>query len=234
MVSVEKAVIARLSKEGEHFEVMVDSELALELKKGKAVSIENVLAVSDIFRDARKGERASEEDLQKHFGTTDHLRVAEQIIKAGQIQLTTEQRRRMVEEKRKQIADIISRQGINPQTKLPNPPGRILNAMEQAHVRIDPFKSAAEQVQEVVSQIRSIVPISFERVEVAIKVPLESAGRVSSLIRSMVQIKKEEWKSDGWVALVELPAGLQGEVYDKLNSMTSGKAEAKVIKRIEV
>ena len=234
MVSVEEAVIARLSKEHEHFEIMVDSELALELKRGGQVDIENVLAVRGVFKDAKKGERVPDEDLQKHFGTVNIQEIARKIVTDGQIQLTTEQRRKMTEEKRKQIADIISKQGINPQTKLPNPPTRIMNAMDQAHVVVDPFRKANEQVKGVVDQINSIVPISFERVEVAIKVPLDSAGRVSSLIRNMVQLKKEEWKSDGWIGLVEMPAGMQGEIYEKLNSMTSGKAEAKVVRHLEI
>lgn len=233
MVSVEKAVTARITKGGTTFEILVDSEKALQLKKGSPVSIENILAVNEVFKDARKGERVSSTDLQKAFGTTDVFKVAEEIIRHGDVQLTTEQRRAMVEEKRKEIAGIISKQGINPQTKLPHPPARILNAMEQAHVAVDPFKSANEQVEKVLEQVQEVIPISLERVEIAIRVPIEFAGKASSVMRNMLKLKKEEWKTDAWICLVEIPAGMQGEIYEKLNSLTAGRVEVKVVRRIE-
>jgi ribosome maturation protein SDO1 len=234
MVSVEKAVIARLTKGGADFEILVDSVKALEFRQGKPHGMEGILAVNDVFKDARKGERVSPSDLEKAFGTADVLQVAATIIREGQLQLTTEQRRDMVDEKRKQIADIISKQGINPQTKLPNPPNRILNAMEQAKVTVDPFRPAEEQVNGVVDQIQSVIPIGFERVEVTIRIPVQYAGKAGALVRRMAPIKKEEWKSDVWVAVVEIPAGMQSDIYDKLNKVAGGQVDIKVTKRAEV
>ena len=131
MVSVEKAVIARLHKKGVNFEILVDPDKSLEMKRGGAVAVEDVLAAQEIFKDAHKGERASAQDLEDCFSTADIMKVAEAIVKHGVIQLTTEQKHHMIEEKRKQIADIISKQGIDPKTKTPHPPQRILNAMDQ-------------------------------------------------------------------------------------------------------
>jgi len=82
----------------------------MEFRKGKDIGIDSILAVQDIFKDADKGERAGAHELEKHFKTSDIFKVAEEIIRHGEVQLTTEQRRRMLDEKRKQIADIISRQ----------------------------------------------------------------------------------------------------------------------------
>jgi len=231
MVSLEDAVIARIHREGKNFEILVDPELALEFRKGKPLSIDNILAVRDVFIDAKKGDRPSTEDLQKAFHTTDSSQIAEVILKQGDIQLTTEQRKRLVEEKRKQIATIISKQGIDPKTQLPHPPQRILNAMEQAKVGIDPFKPAENQIEGVLKKIESILPISIERIQIAVKIPLEHAGKASSLIRSFALIKSEEWKGDGWYALLEIPAGMQAEIYSKLNNLTKGSVEVKVVKK---
>ena len=232
MVSLEKAVIARITKEHSHFEIMVDSELAMEFRRGKPISIESILAVQDIFKDANKGERAGAHELERHFGTSDVFKVAEEIIRHGEVQLTTEQRRRLLEEKRRQIADIISRQGINPQTKLPHPPARILNAMEEARVSVDPMRAAQEQVEAVLGKIQPIIPIAFQRLEVAIKVPAEHAGRLASHIRSIATVRKEEWTGASFFALIEIPAGMQAEIYKKLNDLTGGRVEAKVIREI--
>lgn len=231
MVSVEDAVIARVSKGHEHFEILVDPEMVLKFKKGESVSIGKMLAVNDVFKDARKGEKVSSSELEKNFGSSDIIKVAEKILKEGDVQLKTEQRREMVDEKRKQIATIISKQGMDPRTKLPHPVQRILNAMEQAHVNIDPFKPAQVQVKLILDKIQEIIPISLEKVEVAIKIPVAFAGKANNIIREMTEIKREEWKQDHWFAVVEIPAGMQADIYEKLNSLTSGRAEVKQIKR---
>ncbi|MEM5872233.1 MAG: ribosome assembly factor SBDS [Candidatus Aenigmatarchaeota archaeon] len=234
MVSVEDAVIARISKGGMSFEILVDPDKAFEFKKGKEIDIDSILAVKEIFKDARKGERHSSEDLRKVFNTTNFWDVAKIILKEGDLQFTTEQRHRLVEERKKEIATIISRQGMDPKTKLPHPVTRILNAMEEAKVSIDPFKSAKDQVKYVLDKIQEVLPISLEKIEVAIRVPIEYAGKANAIVREITTVKKEEWTSDYWIALIEIPAGIQADVYEKLNKLTSGKVEVKIIKEHKI
>ena len=58
---------------------------------------------------------------------------------------------------------------------------------------------------------------------------MQFAGKASSIIRNIAPVKKEEWKSDAWVAILEIPAGMQSVIYEKLNDLTSGQVEVKVI-----
>ena len=160
--------------------------------------------------------------------------ISASIIKHGELQLTTEQRRRFTESKKKQIADIISKQGVDPKTKAPHPQQRILNAMEEAKVHVDPFREARDQIKEVLEQLRSVIPISMERVEVSIRVPMNYAGKASAVVRSIAPVKAENWGGDAWTAIIEIPAGMQSEIYDKLNNLTGGTVEAKVIKEHKV
>ncbi len=234
MVSVDNAVIAKMHKSGEEFEILVDPEKALEFKKGRDYDIKNILAANEIFKDAKKGERASTHEIDKAFGTSDVFEAARTIIKEGEVQLTTEQRRKHIDEKKKQIADIISKQGVNPQTKMPHPPQRILNAMDEAHLSIDPFKPADEQVKAVLDAIRDIIPISFETIEVMITIPVSHAGKAASVLHSISPVKNEEWKADTWSGMIEIPAGRQTEVYEKINGLTAGTAEVKVVSRKNV
>lgn len=234
MVSIENATIARISKGNLNFEILVDPNLALDFKKGKDIAIENVLAIQEVFKDSKKGERASKEELEKFFNTSDVFKIADYIINDGEIQLTIEQRRKFIEDKRLQIANLISKHGIDPKTKLPHPVQRILNAMEQAKVNIDAFKSANQQVGNILAKIQIIIPISLERVEIAIKIPIEYAGKANSIIREITPVKKEEWQSNAWYALLEIPAGMQSEIYEKLNKLTVGKAEIKIVKEHKI
>ena len=232
MISVEKAVIARLTKSGERFEILVDPEKALKIKMGKDFDLDEFLASQEIFEDAKKGLKSSEEKLNKAFGTSDREIIVKRIIREGEVQVTTEQRKRMIEEKKKAIANIISKRGVNPQTGVPNPPDRILRAMEQAKVRVDLEKRVEEQVDSIVKSIQTIIPIKFEKVQIAIKVPPSFAGKAANIIRNFGSLLKEEWSSDGsYICLIEIPAGLQQDIYDRLNSLTHGQVEVKIVKK---
>jgi len=234
MVSVEDAVIARITKAGMTFEILVDPDKALEFRRGKEMDIDAILAISEIFKDSRKGDRHSSEELYKAFGTTNIWEVARKILKEGDVQLTTEQRHRMTEEKKKEIAATIARQGMDPRTKMPHPVSRILNAMAEAKVHIDPFKPAKEQLKLVLDKIQEVLPISLERIEVAIRVPIEFAGKANAIVREITDVKKEEWTSTAWIAIIEIPAGIQADIYDKLNKLTAGKVDVKIVKEHKI
>ena len=231
-ISLDKAVIARLSSHGKNFEILVDPYLALDVKKGKEVAIEDLVVIPEVFEDSAKGERCSSEDLNRVFGTNNFKTIAYKIIRKGEVQLTTEQRRRMREERRREIANIIARRAIDPQRNVPHTPQRILNAMEEAKVKIDEMQPAEAQVERIVNALKPILPISMETLEIAIKIPSQYVSKAYGKISGFGKLKKEEWKNDGsWVVFVEIPAGLQGEFYNLLNSLTKGDIEVKIIKK---
>ncbi len=230
MVTLEDAVIARLEYYGDRFEILVDPDLASDFKRGEDIKIEEILAVEEVFKDAKKGDKASEEAMNKAFDTTDPLEAATIIIRKGQVQLTAQQRRDMQEDKRKMVVAKIARDAINPQTKLPHPARRIEIAMEEAKVRIDPFKSVDEQVNITLKAIRRLIPIKLEKVKVAIRIPGEDTGKVYGVIPEFGKTLKEEWQQDGsWVAVVEIPGGMQESFYQKLSEITHGQVETKIL-----
>jgi len=226
----EKFTIARLTKENEHFEILVKSQKALDYRNGKISGITEVLAAETIFSDANKGTRAAEDNIRKAFGTTDELKVADIIIKKGTLQLTTEQRRKMVEDKRRQIIDYISRQAVDPKTNLPHPPLRIENAMEQIRYPIDPYKTVEEQSKEIVKLLRPILPLKIEQLQIATTIPAQHSVRAYGALKGYGSIKREEWRSDGsWYGVIEMPAGSYASFLNKLGDVTKGSGEAKVV-----
>src|SRR5436309_14606118 len=169
--------------------------------------------------------------MMEFFGTTEPLGVANQIIQRGEIQLTTEQRRQVLEAKRKQIVQYIAANAINPQTGAPHPPQRIENAMEEAKVHIDPFKPVEEQVKEVLDALRPLIPIRFEKARIAVRLGAEDAAKSYGDIKAFGTILREEWQRNGaWVGVVETPAGMQTEFLNRLHAKTKGNVEAKVLK----
>jgi len=227
----ERFTIARLTHEGEHFEILVKPQPALSYRLGKVTSISEVLVTDTVFTDSNKGLKPSEDKLSKAFGTTDPLKIASIILKKGTLQLTTEQRKQLIEEKRKRIISFISRQCVDPKTNLPHPPIRIERAMGQIHFSIDPYKEVEEQAKEIVKLLRPILPLKMEKVSVAIHIPPEHASKVYGTAKGFGTIKREEWRADGsWFAVVELPAGLYGPFLEKLGDMTRGKLETKMVR----
>ena len=109
MVSLDDAVLARLEKGGERFEILVDPTLVEKWKKNQdSVSMDEILAIESVWSDARAGERPTGESLERVFGTSDVIECSIRIIREGSIQLTTAQRKAMVEEKKRQIVNEIA------------------------------------------------------------------------------------------------------------------------------
>jgi len=226
-MGLEKSVIASISIQGDRFEIYVDPNLAMDFKLGKKKDFNNVMLAEEVFKDAKKGERASAEKLKKYFGTTDPLEIGKKIILDGDLPITTEQRRQMVEEKRKKIVAILARETIDPRTNAPHPPQRIEKAMEEVKLHIDPFKPAENQVNEVISALRIVLPMKIDTARYAVRIPAELAQKVYGSLKSY-NIQKEEWQGDGsLIALIEIPAGMQTEFLDRINKLTAGKAQIK-------
>jgi ribosome maturation protein SDO1 len=234
MVSLDDAVIARYDTHGERFEVLVDPQIVSKIRNNEELeekfNIVDYAAIDTVFTDSNKGTRASDESMMKIFNTTDFQGVAMEIITKGEIQLTTDQRKEMMENKRKQIVQTIVRNAINPKTKTPHPPQRIELAMDEAKIGVDPFKSVDAQVQDILKKLQPIIPIRFEKMVIAVRLTGEDYGKCYGDIKNFGNITKDEWQKDGsWIGLVELPAGLKAEFIDKISSKTKGNADIKLI-----
>ncbi len=222
-------VIARYEKGGRKFEILVNPGKAFKMREGEKVPIDEVLVGDYIYKDARKGDRASPEEVRKVFGTDDLKKVAEVIILKGELHLTTEQRRKLLEAKRKLIINYIARSAVDPKTKTPIPPHRIEKAMEEARFSVDLYKSVEEQAAHAIKAISRHIPIKIARAVITVKVPPQHAGRAYSELRKLGEVKKEKWLNDGsYTVEIEVPAGMQAEVIDSINRATKGEAEVEV------
>jgi ribosome maturation protein SDO1 len=233
MISLEEAVTARLESHGARFEVLVDPDAALAIKRGEFKGdIEDVIAAEDVFENASRGDRPAEEDLEKVFETTDPLEIIPEVIERGEIQITAEQRREMQEQKHKQLVDRIMRNAVNPQMdNAPHPPDRIESALEEAGFSVDPMEPVGQQVDDALDALRPVIPIRFDEITVAVQVPANYAGSAQARIRQFGELEREEWQNDGsWIGVVTFPAGMQNEFYDLVNEITSGEAETQIIK----
>ncbi len=221
--------IVKFSFEGEKFEILVKPDPALEYKLGKKKDISSVLVSDEIYTDSSKGTRASTEKLLKAFKTDDTTAIAEQIMQKGDLNLTTDQRRKMIEEKRKQIVEFIAKTYVDPRSHLPHPPLRIEQAMKDARASIDPQKSVDAQVKDIVEKLRSIIPLKSENLDLEIIIPAQYAAKSYSVLKSAGTLKREDWLANGSLkAILEIPAAARPHVIDRLGSVTKGTATVEV------
>lgn len=233
MISLEDAVTARLESHGTRFEVLIDPDAALAIKRDEFDGdLEDVIAAEDVFEDASRGDRPAEEDLLDVFDTTDPLVIIPEVVKRGEIQITAEQRREMQEQKRRQLIDQIARNAVNPQMNdAPHPPDRIEAALDEAGFQVDPMEPIESQIDDALDALRPIIPIRFDEITIAVRIPAEYAGKAQARVRSFGELESEEWQNDGsWIGVVRFPAGLQDEFYNLVNEQSNGQAETRIVR----
>ncbi|MBP5203727.1 MAG: ribosome assembly factor SBDS [Candidatus Methanomethylophilaceae archaeon] len=230
MVSLDDAIMARLESHGETFEILLDPKVVDLVKQGKEFDIVEYMAVEDVFKNASKGTKPAEDKIKEAFGTDDIGEIARKIVEKGEIHITAEQRKEMLEAKRQQVIAFIAANAINPQTHTPHPPLRIQLALEEAKFHVDPFKPLQKEIDEAMKLLRPLLPIRFEKARIAVKLNGADYGRCYDDIIHYGVVEREEWTPDGsWIGLMEVPGGLTNEIADKLKHKTKGTASVKLI-----
>lgn len=221
MVSLDDAVLARMEKAGKRFEILVDPDLVEKWKLDpSSVELDDLLAMDEVFHDARGGERVPDELKIEIFGSTDINEIIKIIFDKGSIQLTTSQRKARVEMMRQKIIHAIHSDAIDPRSKTPHPRTRIELALEESRYSVDPFKPVDKQIEEAINKLRPLIPLSFELLQLAFKIPSSGYGKASQILRKYQ--RKEEWLSDGsWVCIAELPAGRKGDLITSVMKVSS-------------
>jgi ribosome maturation protein SDO1 len=221
-----KITIVRLNVDNNKFEILVKPDPALEYKLGRRTDLSSILVSDEIYADANKGSRIGSEKLMKFFKTTDSAEVAKQILSRGELSLTTDQRRKMVEEKKKQIVQHINKSFVDPKTHIPHPPLRIESAMDEARLVIDPFKRPEDQVKTIIDSLRKILPLKSEIIRLTITVPPQFSAQSYNLLKTSGNLGGEQWLADGSLRItLEINAGVKGTLLDRIGSVTKGTAQ---------
>lgn len=222
----DKFTIVRYSAGNDKFEILVKPDPALEYKLGKKLDISNIMISDEIYSDANKGTRCSSEKLMKHFKTTDQLEIAKQIMDKGDLNLNTDQRRKMIEEKKRQIVEYINKNFVDPKSHMPHPVSRINAVLDEARVAIDPFKRLDDQLKNIIESLRKIIPLKSEILELTVTVPSQFSGQSFSVFKTIGEIKSEQWLSDGSLQVIlSINAGMKSSFLDRIGTATKGSAQ---------
>jgi ribosome maturation protein SDO1 len=220
--------VARLKSHGENFEVVIDPENAIKFRHGEG-DVREALKAERIFNEALKGDPASETMLMQVFKTTDALRIAEQIIKEGIIQVSDEYKEKLKAQVKKELIEIIIKDGVDHNTGEPLTATKLSNALNEANIHPDIFKKAKEQVNDIIAKLKPVLSISFEKKILNIRIPSANAAKLYGTVAHRAKIVDEAWLSDGsWSCKAELSPGAVNALVDELKSKTHGDIEISI------
>jgi ribosome maturation protein SDO1 len=220
--------VARIKQKGKHFEILVDLQSAMDLRKLNKGSIMEVMQIDRVFTDAKKGLQASSAELETAFGTDDVYAIADKIVKQGEIMLTQEFRDEEREKKLKQIVDYLVINAVDPMSGRPHTAERIKSALDEIHLNIG-NKPVEDQVKDIYSDLQKILPIKIQTKRIKIVIPAAYTGKAYGIINAYKE--KEEWLSDGSLeCILAIPSGALMSFFDKLNGITHGAAITEEIK----
>ncbi|MBO3803472.1 MAG: ribosome assembly factor SBDS [Candidatus Brockarchaeota archaeon] len=226
-----KSTVARLSVGGDRFEILVDPDSALAYRLGKKKDISKILVTDQVFTDSKKGLRAQSEKLESKLGTRDVLKAAAIILEKGELLLTVEQRRALIEEKRKQIVVAITRSCTDARTGLPIPATRVEQALAQVGVKIDPFKSGEEQAKAIMQELKKVLPMKVQTSEIEVRAPKQIAQKVQAVCKALGDVLAEKTLQDESVTMnVSVPLVSKAAFLEKLDKEFGRQVQANVLK----
>ena len=154
--------LARLKKGGENFEVVIsDVDKALAFRSGKEIKVKEFVQSRTIFENATKGLKASENKIKSILGDSPLAKV----IQDGELHLTADQRKKLIESRRNQIIEHIQQNSVNPKSNSPHPRQRIELAMDEAKVNVDISENIDTQTQKIIKAISAVIPLSFDKIK---------------------------------------------------------------------
>jgi len=227
--TLENTVVARLKKEGHDFEILVYPFIAWDYRHNHpGISIEQVIAYDEVYSDVQKANTASKELLIECFNTDDVHKIAEKIVKDGEVQLTTTQKQLLIEKKEKEIIDYIAKNAHDPKAKTPIPPQRLINAFAELKIKINLNTPKEKEIEEILDKLKRIMPISVEKIIVEVEVPAMYTGKASAVIFKY-EISEQNWLSSGDLfCKIRIPAGIKQQLVSDLNNITHGNIVIRV------
>jgi len=230
MVNLDTARIVKYETQGHEFELLVDPDLAQKLKDGEKKFDEifnNLFAVEEIYIDAKKGKKASDKAIKDVFKTNDFKIVSKEIILKGKLNLTTEQKRKILQNKKLELINYIVRNSINPITKAPHTPQSVTNALEKIRFELDLNKSIDKQIDKIVEKLQPILPMTFQQSKITIFVPVGLAGKINKYI-NRYNVLNRKWSSNEFVCTIIVSIGLKDEFINTISGLTEGKTRFEI------
>jgi len=226
----EKFSLARIDVRDKHFEVLVDPERALDYKVRRIPWTDKILKFDEVFRDYKKGERASRDALLKAFSTDDPRKICRLIVDEGELQVPSHMRKKLVEEKRRSMMALVSRISVDPKTNLPIPLLRVEQVFDKISVSIDPFKDVEDQLKPVIKELKRILPMKLKDADIQVEFPPDLTYQVRGFLESFGEIVMQPSKrGDLMSTTARVPEAVRTSLAQKMSKRFGGKVKVTLV-----
>lgn len=219
-----------LEKHGRHFELDVNPDKAIDYKEGKIIDLKEVVMSWHIFADIKKGLLASKEALTAVFDGKSIDEIIGEILKTGDLQLTSEHRQKIRDAKYSKIINDIHRMAIDTRTMSPIPITRIKNGLEETKFKVKDNESFDKLFKNAIKGLKTVIPLRITNLQYEIYFDVKYADELLRIISDMGQILKKEFMQDKMHVICEISSGLKEELLEHINNITKGTSKVDLIK----
>ena len=213
------------------FEIPTKEGAATKYREGILKSIEDVITTDLIFTNFNKAQKASSDQLKSSFNTDDTTKVIQQILKKGEIQLSSAERKEKVDKKRKEIVEWLHKNYVDPSKNppLPIPITRIENAMNEMKARVYVEQAAERQGVDLAGKMMEIIPMrKATMMKGQIRIGHKMVGAAGNVVQKHAKVLKEDYDAEGVVYQVEVSPSGYDNLMAGLTKVTKGEFEFKV------
>lgn len=189
-----KPISVKLKRGKNTYEILVHHGTVDRWRDGK-LGWGKVTYADEVFKNASKGDRYTDNDLESEFGTCNVEECMQIIAREGDVQLTTEDRRKMIEDTRKQIVQYIHKHYVNPKTKSPHPTIAIENALKQQRYVVTE-EPVERQVQKIMKKMIEVLPMRKNEITTMMgtfTIPNEHMGKVQGVLGKYANIVSQNY-----------------------------------------
>lgn len=185
------------------FEVLCYPETLNDFRSNK-ISQDKTLITPIIFKNSKTGDVANQTELQNTFNTTDKNQILSTILNKGKYNLSTNEQRQLIEQKRREIINYIHTNYLNPKTKPPIPHSLALIETtlkeKSLKLKIDTNQTAESQFNKIRSKFIEILPLKkIETIHGKVLIPYNAWNMkgVQSYFYKTAKPIKENYDSSG-------------------------------------
>lgn len=177
--------------------------------------LDEVLQIHNVFFNVSKGQVASKEDLKKCFKTEEQDKVIQEILKKGELQVAEKERSDQLETTWKDIANIVTDNCVNPQTKRPYTVTMIEKAMQDLHLSVNPKRSTKSQALDVIKQLQEKQLLPIQRAQMRLRLTLPQSNETKKLREKIIPLITSVEDEDAGATEYELVSVFSSEVEKK-------------------
>uniref|UniRef100_A0A7S1KTJ5 Ribosome maturation protein SBDS n=1 Tax=Percolomonas cosmopolitus TaxID=63605 RepID=A0A7S1KTJ5_9EUKA len=219
------------SKTKPKFELACYKNKVIDYRNGIEKDLSKVLQTDEIFTKVGEGAVAKTRDLKNVFGTTDKTKIAIEILKHGELQISEKERKLMYETMFRDILNFVVNQCLNPDTKRPYTAGVIEREMKNIHFAVKPNKSTKVQALKLIKKLERKIPIVRARMRLKVVINSKAGTKLkkwfSSLDEDEYLFEKETYNPEDKTILfhVLIDPGLFRQVDEWVVNQASGITE---------